>query len=68
MNFLLMFKKTSKIYIWLAVDRNRNEVVDIEVSKERDFGAYLQLALRLEKKYKKMVMMLIRNIELLIST
>jgi IS1 family transposase len=47
-----MLKKTSRVYICLAVDRNSNEVVDIEVTASRDFGAYLQLALRLETKYK----------------
>jgi hypothetical protein len=32
-----MFKKTSRVYICLAVDRNRNKVVDIEVTASRDF-------------------------------
>ncbi len=30
----------------------RNEVVDIEVSKERNYSTYLTLALRLEERYK----------------
>ena len=40
------------MYVWLAVDRNRNEVVDIEVSRSRDFYAYYELAQRLEKKHE----------------
>ena len=40
------------MYVWLAVDRNRNEVVDIEVSISRDFYAYYELAQRLEKRYQ----------------
>jgi len=51
-NSLFTAKKTSKIYVWLAIDRNRNEVVNIEISRERNYSAYLALALRLEEKYK----------------
>ena len=39
------------MYVWLAVDRVRNKVVDLEVTESRDFSAYLPMALRLEKKY-----------------
>ena len=47
-----MPKKISKVYIWLAVDRNANQVVDFEISRNGGFVAYLPLAKRLEKKYK----------------
>lgn len=40
------------MYVWLAVDRNRNKVIDIEVTTTRDFQAYYVMALRLESKYK----------------
>jgi transposase-like protein len=60
-------KKTARVYVWLAVDRDRNKVVDIEVSRSRDFYAYYELAQRLEKSMKsaycvQMDMKLIRNI------
>ena len=45
-------KKTSRVYVWLAVDRNRNEVVDIKVSNSRDFWAYYEMAQTLEKRYR----------------
>jgi hypothetical protein len=32
-------KKLDKVYIWLAVDRVRNQVVDLEVTTSRDFNA-----------------------------
>ena len=32
-----MPKKTSRVYAWLFVDKNRKEVVDIKVSRSRDF-------------------------------
>ena len=38
--------------MWLAVDRQRNKVIDIEVTTSREFSAYLPMALRLKKKYK----------------
>ncbi|MGX6960724.1 MAG: IS1 family transposase [Rickettsia endosymbiont of Pentastiridius leporinus] len=47
-----MPKKTNKIYIWVAVDRNRNKVVDFEVTTNREFNSYLSMALRLEANYK----------------
>ncbi|WP_339041449.1 hypothetical protein [Candidatus Lariskella endosymbiont of Hedychridium roseum] len=43
-----MPKKTNKVYIWLAVDRDRNKVVDFEVSIVRDFASYLPIAMRLQ--------------------
>jgi insertion element IS1 protein InsB len=45
-------KKTNKIYIWLAVDRDRREVIDFEVTESREFSAYLPMAMRLEEAYK----------------
>jgi len=33
------------------VDRNRNKVIDFQVTKNRNFSSYLPMALRLEKKY-----------------
>ena len=33
------------------MDRVRNEVVDFEVTTDRDFSSYLPLAMRLEEKY-----------------
>ena len=47
-----MSKKLNKIYVWLAVDRVRNKVVDFEITNTRDFSAYLSLALRIEQNYK----------------
>ncbi|WP_341788901.1 MULTISPECIES: IS1 family transposase [unclassified Rickettsia] len=47
-----MSKKTNKVYVWLAVDRVRNQVVDFEVSKGRDISSYLPMALRLEENYE----------------
>lgn len=44
-------KKTNKIYVWLAVDRVRNKVVDVQVSQSREFSAYFPMALRLQEKY-----------------
>ena len=38
--------------MWLAIDRNRNQVVDFEVTKSREFGAYLPLALRIYSSYE----------------
>ena len=38
--------------MWLAVDRDRNKVVDFEVTTSREFSSYLPLALRLEKNYQ----------------
>jgi len=32
-------KKTNKIYIWLAVDRVSNQVVDFEGTKSRELEA-----------------------------
>ncbi len=39
------------MYVWLAVDRVRNQVVDLEVTESREFGAYLPMAMRLEKRF-----------------
>jgi len=44
-------KKTRKVYVWLAVDRNRNCVIDIEVTTSRGFDAYLPMAMRLDERY-----------------
>jgi insertion element IS1 protein InsB len=52
MSYLAIAKKTSRVYVWLAVDRNRNEVVDIKVSNSRDFWAYYEMAQTLEKRYR----------------
>ena len=38
--------------MWLAVDRAQNEIIDIQVSKSREFSDYYQMALRIEKSYK----------------
>ena len=46
-----MSKKTNKVYVWLAVDRVRNKIVDFEVTTSREFYSYLPLALRLESGY-----------------
>ena len=50
--FTYVQKKLPESTYGLLLIVNRNEVIDIEVTTSRDFGAYLQLALRLEKKYK----------------
>lgn len=44
-------KKTNKCYIWLAVDRVRNEVVDFEVTTDREFSSYLPMAMRLQSRF-----------------
>jgi len=46
MNCFHIAKKTNKIYIWLAVDRVRNQVVDFEVTTSRELEAYLPMASR----------------------
>ena len=38
-------------YIWLAVDRNRNKVIDVEISEKRDAKSYKELAERIKKNY-----------------
>jgi insertion element IS1 protein InsB len=38
--------------VWLAVDRDRNKVIDFQVSKSRDFRVYYEMASRIEKAYK----------------
>ena len=38
--------------MWLAVDRDRNKIVDIQVSKSREFSDYYEMALRIEEIYK----------------
>ena len=52
MSYLATAKKTNKVYVWLAVDRDRSKVVDFEVTETRDFSAYLPLALRLDSSYE----------------
>lgn len=34
-------QKTNQIYVWFAVDRVRNQVVDFEITELRDFSSYL---------------------------
>ena len=46
-----MPKKTQKIYVWLAVDRQLGTIIDFEVTKTRKFSAYLPMAMRLESNY-----------------
>lgn len=36
--------------MWLAVDRNRNKVIDITVSKTRDKMVFVRIAQRLERR------------------
>lgn len=36
--------------MWLAVDRNRNQIIDITVSKVREKYIYIKMAQRLENK------------------
>ncbi len=43
-------KKDQKAYVWLAVDRNRNQIIDIIVSKTRDKSVYIEMAERLQEK------------------
>ena len=38
--------------MWLAVDRNRNKILDFAVTETRDLQAYRQLALKIKKKFK----------------
>ena len=39
--------------MWLAVDRNRNQIIDITVSKTREKSVYVKMAQRLESKEYK---------------
>ena len=50
MSYSHIVKKTAKVYVWIAVDRNRNEVADIEVSRSREFWSYYEMILKLKKK------------------
>ena len=47
----LLQKKTKRVYVWLVVDRNGNQVVDFEVTKSRNFSSYYKLATRIEARY-----------------
>ena len=49
---IILSKKTKKIYVWLAVDRQRNKVIDFEVSESRRAKAFFPLAKRLRLRYK----------------
>ena len=49
---VLFLGVTSRIYLWLCVDRQRGEVIDFEVSSNRDFPTYLKFAMRVKRKYK----------------
>ena len=43
--------------MWLAVDRKRNQIIDITVSKSRDKSVFVRIAQRLEcKGYKAKIM------------
>ena len=43
--------------MWFAVDRNRNQIIDITVSKSRDKSVFVRIAQRLERKgYKVKIM------------
>lgn len=44
-------KKCRRIWIWIAVDRNRNKIVDFEIGN-RGFSTYLRMAKRLKKAYQ----------------
>ena len=52
MNYLVIVKKERRIYIWVAVDRNRNKVIDFEVSEDRGFRHYLVLGMRIKERYR----------------
>ena len=52
MSYFHIVKKSNKVYVWPAIDRNRNQVVDFEVTTSREFGAYLPMALRLDSSYE----------------
>ncbi|WP_323732880.1 DDE-type integrase/transposase/recombinase [Candidatus Bandiella euplotis] len=50
-------KKTKRAYIWLAVDQNRNQAIDIAVSKSRDKFVFVRMAQRLQRKgYKAKIL------------
>jgi hypothetical protein len=38
--------------VWLAVERSRNEIIDIQVSKSREFVDYYQMASRIRDLIK----------------
>ena len=38
--------------MWLAVDRNRNKILDFEVTETRDLLSFRKLAYRIKKKFK----------------
>jgi insertion element IS1 protein InsB len=37
--------------VWVAVDRNKNKIIDIQVTESREFCSYYPMALRLEQAY-----------------
>ena len=37
--------------MWLAVDRNRNKIIDVQVTETREFCEYYAMANRIEKRY-----------------
>ena len=49
----LLSKKTQRTYVWLAVNRNRNKIVDIVVSKRRDKSVFVRIYRRLQRKSYK---------------
>ena len=52
MSFFHIVKKQNRIYVWLAVDRNRNKILDFAVTETRDLQVYRRLALKIKKKFK----------------
>ena len=48
--FNILSKKSQKAYVWLAVDRNRNKIIDIAVSKYRDKWVFVRMCKRLKCK------------------
>jgi len=40
MNYTVLYKKRNRIYIWSAADRNREKIVDFEVSQSLNVLAY----------------------------
>ena len=46
----LLQEKTKLDYLWLAVDRLRNQIIDAKVT--RSFFVYHKIAAKLEKLYK----------------
>lgn len=43
------YQKKQKAYVWLVVDRDRNKVIDIVISKTREKWVFVRMAIRLER-------------------